>query len=114
MANEKGKKVPREHSRGGISTRDDATDLGVPMLAGDPSEPQGPEDALGPGPKRGDYRNRLGGSDYQPHVTVAIPEDEREKDSDGNIVGPNVKVVSQREHADEIGEKKGKKGGVNS
>jgi hypothetical protein len=56
-----------QHSQGGVTTRDDAADLGVPMLPGDPSEPQGPEDALGDGPKRGDYTNRLGGDGYQPH-----------------------------------------------
>ena len=55
-----------EHSEGGATTRD-AGDVGVPMLQGDPSEPQGPEDALGEGPKRGDYTNRIGGPEYHPH-----------------------------------------------
>ena len=50
-----------------VTTRDDRTDLGVPMVAGSPDEPVGPEDALGPGPKRGDYRDRLGAG-YQPHA----------------------------------------------
>ncbi len=88
-------------------TRDaleDATDLGVPMLAGDPAEPVGPEDALGPGPKRGDYSERLGGSDYQPHQVVAVPN---AKDGE-----PRVRVESQRPHASEIGDEKGRKGGV--
>ncbi len=49
------------HSRGGITTRDDATEVGVEMLPGDPREPVGPEDALGPGPKRGRYADRLDG-----------------------------------------------------
>jgi len=70
--------------------RDDALDLGVPMLQGDPSEPQGPEDALGDGPKRGDYRDRIGPSNYHPH-TGAEP---------------------QRPKADDIGDAKGLKGGV--
>jgi predicted RNA binding protein YcfA (HicA-like mRNA interferase family) len=48
-----------EHSQGGITTRDDANDLGVDMLPGHPDEPAGPEDALGPGPKRGDYSQSL-------------------------------------------------------
>lgn len=51
----------------GVTTRDDKNDLGVPMLAGSPDEPTGPEDALGVGPKRGDYTDRIGPSNYQPH-----------------------------------------------
>jgi hypothetical protein len=51
----------------GVTTRDDANDLGVPMLAGSSDEPTGPEDALGEGPKRGDYSDRIGPSNYQPH-----------------------------------------------
>lgn len=42
-------------------------DLGVPMLPGSPDEPVGPEDALGEGPKRGDYSGRLGEANYDPH-----------------------------------------------
>lgn len=41
-----------------------ATELGVPMHAGDATEPQGPEDALGPGTKRGDYSGRMDGSTH--------------------------------------------------
>jgi hypothetical protein len=79
-----------EHSGGGTTTRDDAADLGVPMLPGDPSEPVGPEDALGDGPKRGDYSQRVGDSSYQPH-RGAEP---------------------QRPKASEQGDEKGVKGGV--
>ena len=79
-----------KHTRGGSTTRDDALDLGVPMLPGDGSEPVGPEDALGKGPKRGDYRNKLGGDGYHPH--------------EGN--------VPQRPRAENRGDVKGKKGGV--
>lgn len=70
------KSSPRlAHSQGGTTTRDDATDMGVPMSPGTGSvQPVGPEDALGVGPKRGDYTNRLGGSDYQPHQTVAVAD----------------------------------------
>lgn len=100
------KKDRLEHSQGGVSTRDDVTDLGVPMLPGDPSEPQGPEDALGAGKKRGDYRARLGDSSYRPHVVVPDP--------DAKPGEPQVKVVAQWERAEEIGEVKGKKGGVSS
>ena len=42
------------------TTKDDALDSGAPMLPGDPSEPVGPEDALGSGPKRGDYSKLIG------------------------------------------------------
>lgn len=96
------------HSRGGATTRDDATDLGVTMLPGDPAEPQGPEDALGVGPKRGDYRDRLGGSDYHPHTVEAIPAEEQKPG------GPTVRVVSQRPRAEEIGDAPRLKGGVDT
>ena len=79
-----------KHTRGGETTRDDRLDLGVPMLQGDGSERVGPEDALGKGPKRGDYRNRLGGDGYNPH--------------EGN--------APQRPRAEKRGDVKGKKGGV--
>jgi hypothetical protein len=39
-----------------------ANELGVPMFAGASTEPVGPEDALGPGTKRGDYSGRMDGS----------------------------------------------------
>lgn len=73
---------------GSVTTRDDSTDLGVPMLQGSPDEPVGPEDALGKGPTRGDYRDRLGGG------------------------SPHEGAEPQRPRADEIGEVEGKKGGV--
>jgi hypothetical protein len=93
-----------DHSQGGTTTRDDATDMGVPMLPGDPSEPQGPEDALGVGPKRGDYTSRLGGSDYQPHQVVRVP--------DAKPGEPIARVEAQRPHAEDIGDDKGVKGGT--
>lgn len=80
----------------GVTTRDDRNDLGVPMLAGDVSEPQGPEDALGDGPKRGDYSDRIGPSNYHPHAN----------EGDG--------LVPQRPRASDRGEVKGRKGGVDS
>lgn len=95
-----------EHSQGGITTRDDATDVGVPMLAGSPDEPTGPEDALGQGPTRGDYRERLGSSAYQPHTTVPVKNPKPGE--------ATVKVVAQRANAEEIGDVSGKKGGVDS
>lgn len=84
--------------------RNDAADLGVPMLPGDGSEPQGPEDALGPGPKRGDYSDRIGPSHYQPHQIVPV--------EDAKPGEPTVEVVKQRERVADIGDAKGEKGGV--
>lgn len=91
-----------EHTRGGVTTRDDATDLGVPMLAGDPDEPQGPEDAFGPGPKRGDYTDRTG--NVRSHQTVAVP--------DAKPGEANTRVVAQGDRARNQGEVKARKGGV--
>jgi hypothetical protein len=73
-----------------VTTRDDRTDLGVTMVQGSPQEPVGPEDALGPGQKRGDYRDRLGGDGYHPH--------------EGS--------TPQKPRAEEIGDEEGVKGGV--
>jgi len=95
-----------EHSQGGVTTRDDATDMGVPMLPGDPKERQGPEDALGEGPKRGDYRERIGPNNYRP-VEIVPVEDAKEGE-------PNVRAVEQRPRADDIGDVPRKKGGVDS
>lgn len=64
--------------------------FGVDMLPGDHSEPVGPEDALGKGPKRGDYTERIGPASYHPH----------------EVLDP------QRPRAEDIGEVPGKKGGV--
>lgn len=93
-----------DHSVEGVTTREDALDLGVPMLAGDPSEPVGPEDALGEGPTRGDYRERIGPPSYHPHTTVRV-EDAKEGE-------PQFRLVEQRQFVDEIGDVKGLKGGV--
>lgn len=95
-----------EHSVDGQTTRSDATDLGVPMLPGDPAEPVGPEDALGPGPKRGDYRNRIGPANYNPSHTMPA--------ADAKPGDPTVEVLDQRQAAEDIGEVAKKKGGVDS
>ena len=93
-----------EHSQGGTTTRDDATDLGVPMLPGSPDEPQGPEDALVVGPTRGDYRDRIGPSGYNPTEMVPV--------RDAKPGEPTVRAEAQRPRAEEIGDVPGKKGGV--
>jgi len=81
-----------EHTEGGVHTRMDGNDLGVPMLQGSPDEPQGPEDAFGPGPTRGDYSGRIGGV----NSTVVLP---------GGVVVDQNALVEQ-------GEVPGEKGGV--
>jgi hypothetical protein len=84
----------------GVTTRDDANDLGVPMLAGSSDEPAGPEDALGEGPKRGDYSDRIGPSNYHPH--------------EAKVVEGKTRLEAQRPRASEVGEVAGRKGGVDS
>lgn len=102
-----------EHSVEGSTTRDDNLDVGVPMLQGDPSEPSGPEDALGKGPKRGDYSSRQDGSEH--YETVPNPKaGEPIRDKDGNIVDfePAFTLVYQNPRVEDVGEVEGKKGGV--
>lgn len=62
-----------EHSAGGVTTRDDRLDAGVPMAPGEPGtrEPVGPEDAMGAEPTRGDYSGRI---DSGPHL-ASVPVD---------------------------------------
>lgn len=93
-----------EHSVEGATTRDDALDLGVPMLPGSPEERQGPEDAAG-GLTRGDYSARTGDT-YNPHTTELIPVAERVPG------GPTTRLVPQRPIFSETGEVAGVKGGV--
>ena len=97
-----------EHSAGGVSSQDDNNDLGVVMLGGEADEPVGPEDALGQGPKRGDYVDRVGESNYHPHVSLPIPASERVPG------GPISRLVPQRPFAEQVGEKAGVKGGVDT
>ncbi len=93
-----------EHSRGGVTTRDDALDSGAPMLAGDPSEPVGPEDALGAGPKRGDYSKLIG--DREHYASVPNPAFDG---SDPDM--PRVVLVHQNPLVADRGDEKGVKGG---
>jgi len=88
----------------GVVDRDDATDVGVPMLPGSPTEPVGPEDALGVGPKRGDYRDRVGPAGYNPTHVVPV--------KDAKPGEPTARVEAQRPRAEDIGDASGLKGGV--
>lgn len=101
MAKESSSKL--KHSQGGVTTRDDATDLGVPMVQGKADEVVGPEDALGVGPKRGDYSDRIGPSSYQPHESVRV--------EDAKPGEPTVVVEAQRPRVADQGDAAGK-GGV--
>lgn len=92
------KEINVSESKNKTVEKDDALDAGVPMLPGK-NEPVGPEDALGEGPKRGDYRDRIGPSNYHPHESV-VQED------------GTVKLVPQRPRTEDIGDVAGKKGGV--
>jgi hypothetical protein len=95
-----------EHSQGGVTTRSDALDAGVPMMPGDPSEPVGPEDALGIGPKRGDYSGRVGPAGYEPHQSVPVP--------DAKPGEPRARLEAQAPRTADRGDAKGQKGGVDT
>lgn len=100
-----------EHSVGGSTTRDDLTDAGVPMIGGDPGEPVGPEDALGQGDKRGDYRDRVVG---EPHESVPIEGGGEPVIVDGVVVDytPRSRLERQAPRTEQIGDVAGEKGGV--
>lgn len=101
-----------EHSQGGTTTRDDRLDQGVPMLQGDPMEPVGPEDAFGPGPKRGDYVTRQDGSEH--FESVYLGESVPVTDDDGNTIDftPSMTLAPQNQRVENVGEQAGLKGGV--
>lgn len=94
-----------EHSQGGVTTRDDALDSGVPMIQGDPSEPVGPEDALGVGQKRGDYRGVIG--DRQFSKSVVNPDHDPDDPE-----SPRYVLEGQNANVEDRGDAKGLKGGV--
>ena len=93
-----------EHTMGGATTRD-PMDAGVPMLPGKPTERIGPEDALGPGAKRGDYTDRI--TTGPPMRTEVIPENERTPD------GPIYRLVPADSEVGKVGDIPGK-GGVDT
>ncbi len=80
----------------GYIVKEDATDLGVPMRpAPEGWTHQGPEDALDPGPKRGDYAGRLGDTRHVQTEAVVPP---------GAPWGtpPEVRAVEQNVHAENV------------
>ena len=94
-----------EHSAGGTTTRSDVLDSGAPMLAGDPAEPVGPEDALGSGPKRGDYSKLIGTQQF----TASVPNPDYDA-TDPN--SPASVLVEQNPLVEQRGDDKGVKGGT--
>lgn len=104
--------VALPHSQGGTTTKDDKTDVGVPMLPGDPSEPVGPEDALGVGPKRGDYRDRIRTNSHVESAPNPNAGDPIKVDGETVDYEPASVMVNQQPRAEDIGEVAGEKGGV--
>ena len=79
---------------------------GPPMLPGDPDERVGPEDALGAGPKRGDYKETM--RLESPHeARVNADHDPDDPDSPKNV------LVDQAPRVAEVGDVPGK-GGVDT
>lgn len=96
-----------EHTEGGLTTKHDATDLGVPMAKGKADEPVGPEDAFGAGPKRGDYSGPAAETADNKEHYVMVPNADAGEDE------PNVIAVRQNDLATQQGTvPKGEKGGV--
>lgn len=87
------------------TTRDDALDSGAPMLPGDASEPVGPEDALGSGPKRGDYSKLIGTQQF----TASVPNPGYDPSDPGS---PASVLVEQNPMVEQRGDEKGVKGGT--
>ena len=95
-----------EHSAGGATTRQDVLDSGAPMLQGDASEPTGPEDALGSGPKRGDYSKLIGDRQF----SAAVPNPNYDPTDPSS---PATVLVHQNPLVEQRGDEKGVKGGTN-
>ncbi len=94
-----------KHPEGGVTTRNDALDSGAPMLQGDPSEPVGPEDALGSGPKRGDYSKLIGTGQF----SASVPNPDRDPEDPSS---PASVLVHQNPLVEQRGDEKGVKGGT--
>lgn len=93
------------HPEGGLTTRDDALDSGAPMLQGDPSEPVGPEDALGSGPKRGDYSKLIGNLQH----SASVPNPNYDPTDPAS---PRSVLVEQNPLVEQRGDEAGVKGGT--
>ncbi len=87
------------------TTRDDALDSGAPMMKGDGTEPSGPEDALGSGPKRGDYSGLIGNQQF--YASVPNPNHDP-----SDPTSPTSVLVHQNPLVEQRGDDKGVKGGT--
>lgn len=97
--------MAQDKKNDGVTTRDDALDSGAPMLKGDLSEAAGPEDALGSGPKRGDYSKLIGNGEF--YASVPNPNhDPSDPESPRSVLVHQNPLVEQR------GDDKGVKGGT--
>jgi pyruvate/2-oxoglutarate dehydrogenase complex dihydrolipoamide acyltransferase (E2) component len=92
----------------------DRNDAGVDMLTGSQDEPQGPEDALGEGLKRGDYRDRVIDAIHQEAKPIPGGGGVVENEHGGFDTAPVSELVTQNPRTEEIGDDPGKKGGVDS
>lgn len=97
-----GSPVSEKDRLSGPTHADDATYEGVKMEPAEgTTERGGPEDALGIGPKRGHYDHPDG---YEPHEVLPV---------EGAAAGEASAVsVPQKPRTEDIGDEKGKKGGV--
>lgn len=86
MGKTKAQKEAEAEARENVTPR---PDTGPPMEPASQPEPQGPEDALGPGTTRGDYSGRMG--DTSQHYEGGVHQNPRLED---------------------VGDTEGKKGGV--
>lgn len=104
-----------QHSAGGETTRDDALDAGVPMIEGHPSEPVGPEDALGIGLKRGDYTTRVG-DNHAESVPLEGGGEPIYAEDGVTVVDykPAFGLQDQTKRTEDIGDAPGLKGGVDT
>ena len=89
----------------GTTTRDDALDSGAPMLPGSGDEPVGPEDALGSGPKRGDYSGLIGVGQF----SASVPNPNHDPSDPSS---PRSVLVAQNPLVEQRGDEEGVKGGT--
>ena len=90
--------MTNKHTRPSVARTDviaktDPTDVGVPMRPAPAGwTHQGPEDALDPGPKRGNYADRLGETRHT-QTEAVLPADAPYE------TAPTIRAVAQNPHA---------------
>jgi len=82
-----------KHTKTDVIAKTDPTDVGVPMRPAPAGwTHQGPEDALDPGPKRGNYTGRLGETRHT-QTEAFLPADAP------YATAPTIRAVAQNPHA---------------